>query len=511
MTDFVIQAEETYSRLVEHLPIGLYQLSPEGRFLWTNPALARMLHLSEADEVLQHHLARFYARSEDLDRRQELLETQDVLHSFVVQLKRPNGSVLWAQDNCRAIRNEAGMITSYEGSLEDITERHQLEEMLFQSQKLEALGRMAGTVAHDFNNMLTAILGFSHSALESLDDTSPVWDDLQEIVNAGNKAASLTSQLLTFSRRQRTRMEPLGLNEMLASSEAMLRKTLGPGHLLNLRPAPSLPDIIGDRSQMEQVILNLVVNARDAMASHGTITVRTSQAECGEHFCRAHPNLAVGSHVCLCVTDEGCGMTDEVRQHIFEPFFTTKERGTGLGLPTVYSIIRHMRGSIEVETAPLMGTTMRLYIPVAPGFAAPSKPSPSNTTGSLRLLPRGHEHILVVEDEETVRNLSQRLLHTLGYSVTVAADGLEAWGLLNRLSRPFDLVITDIVMPRMSGLELVEKIRAENRPEKILFISGYSDRQLTRNKKGESDSLLLKPFTRATLAHKVREVLDVKV
>jgi two-component system cell cycle sensor histidine kinase/response regulator CckA len=381
-----------------------------------------------------------------------------------------------------------------------------VEAQLIQSQKMEAIGRLAGGVAHDFNNMLTVINGYSELLLGQMSADDSKRRDLEEILNAGRRAAGLTRQLLAFSRRQILQPTAVRLNELLEGLERMLSRLIGEDVKLQLRLAHNLHLVKADAGQIEQVIANLVVNARDAMPKGGKIVVETLNVDLDEAFVSVHPDLHPGPYVLLMVSDTGCGMTAEVKEHLFEPFFTTKERGkgTGLGLSTALGIVQQCHGAIQVSSEIGWGTTFRIYLPRTELTDAPKAAPPSAI-----LQRRGRETLLVVEDMETVRRLTRAVLEAEGYTVLAAEDGPGALLIAQGHSGEIHLLLSDIVMPKMNGPELAATLRPRLPNLKVIYMSGYTDRCPDELKQVDAGVLLLqKPFTVAELRKRVREVLD---
>jgi signal transduction histidine kinase/ActR/RegA family two-component response regulator len=379
------------------------------------------------------------------------------------------------------------------------------EEQLRQAQKLEAVGRLAGGVAHDFNNLLTVILSYSHLLLEEAAPGEATRSELQEIQRAGNRAAELTRQLLAFSRQQVLEPRVLDLNRIISGLDKMLRRLIGEDIDLVTHPSSGLGMVQADPGQIEQVIMNLAVNARDAMPGGGKLTIETGNVELGEEYTALRGDLRPGHYAMLAVSDTGCGMSAEVKARIFEPFYTTKEKGkgTGLGLSTVHGIVKQSEGHIEVYSEPGHGTTFKIYLPRVE--AAEEMTAVAGVT-TARL--EGTETVLVVEDEMSIRRLIGRSLRARGYRVLEANDGSEAIAHCERRSPRVDLLITDVVMPMMSGPELVLRVTAGCPGLKVLFISGYTDRALIhQGLRHDGSAFLQKPFTPETLARKVRELL----
>jgi PAS domain S-box-containing protein len=390
--------------------------------------------------------------------------------------------------------------------VQDVSERKRLESQLLHAQKMESIGRLAGGVAHDFNNLLTAITGYSEFLLEDLDQADPRRDDVVEIKKAADRAATLTRQLLAFSRRQMLAPHVLDLNAVVSNMDKMLQRLIGEDVELITVLDPSLGRIKADPSQIEQVIMNLAVNARDAMPQGGQMTIETANVDLDASNVRQHISLRPGPYVLLTVSDTGCGMDEETQSHIFEPFFTTKDRGkgTGLGLSTVYGIIEQSGGSIWVYSEPGHGATFKAYLPqVAYDIELVDAPVPAVTS------PGQFETILLVEDEAPVRTLVRRILEREGYTVLEAQHGAEALLTAERFSGPIHMLLTDVVMPEMSGNVLAQHLMGLRPNIKVLYLSGYTDNVVIRHNLLDADTIFLqKPFAPAALTRKVRAVLD---
>jgi two-component system cell cycle sensor histidine kinase/response regulator CckA len=384
----------------------------------------------------------------------------------------------------------------------DVTERLQLEERLAQSEKMEAIGRLAGGVAHDFNNLLTVISGYTEILLARGEMGGR--EQLGEIAHAAEQAAALTRQLLAFSRRQVLHPVVLDLNECVAGMESMIRRIIGDDVNVGVRLAGGLPAVEADRAQIERVILNLAANARDAMPNGGRLTIETAAVELDEDYVASRGEGTAGPNVLLAVSDTGVGMSEDVQRHLFEPFFTTKGpgAGTGLGLATVFGVVKQSGGSIYVYSEEGRGTTFKIYLPAAAGTA-------DRAVAADPALEQGSETVMLVEDDEAVRNLVRTMLETKGYNVLAAAGADEAERLCAARAGGVDLLLTDVVMPEVNGRVLAERLAALSPSMRILFMSGYSDEAVYRH--GEispNASFIEKPFTDRTLARKVREVLD---
>ena len=389
----------------------------------------------------------------------------------------------------------------------DITERRRLEEQLRQAQKMEAVGQLAGGVAHDFNNLLTAILGYCNLMLDDLSQDDPKRPDLEEIKSAGERAAALTRQLLAFSRRQMLQPQIVDLNALVRQMEKLLRRLISEDVELVTELGPALPSVRVDPASLEQVIVNLAVNSRDAMPEGGRLTIETSLVDLDTRYIGTHPAVVPGRYVMLAVSDTGVGMDAATCARVFEPFFTTKEhgRGSGLGLATVYGIVQQSGGSIWVYSEPGQGTTFKVYLPTSESSVL-TRASDRDTEGATR----GWETVLLVEDEDAVRALAREVLRRHGYVVLEARHGLDALRVAERHPDPIHLMVTDVVMPHISGRELADRL-ADVRPAmKVLFMSGYTDHSAMHRHLTPGAAFLQKPFTPETFARMVRRMLDEK-
>jgi PAS domain S-box-containing protein len=428
------------------------------------------------------------------------------------RVRRKDGGLEWIEQRMTALPSLAGGLPrGLIVTLSIVTERKKaeaehgrLQSQLIQAQKMETVGRLAGGIAHDFNNTLQVINSYSSMVADALDPSSPLREDVLEIHAAGLRAAELTRQLLAFSRRQVLEVRIVDLNRIIEGMSRMLARLIGEDVKLDMRLSTDLRPVIVDVGQMEQVIMNLTVNARDAMPGTGTLTIATENVNFAPDGIRA-PDLGSGSYVLLTVKDTGAGMSPEVREHIFEPFFTTKAagEGTGLGLATVYGIVRQSGGDVTVESEPGQGSTFRIYLPPADG----SGDQEEGTTAESA--PRGTERILLVEDEPAIRRLTARMLRSLGYAVIEAEDSADALRLSGSAGRPFDLVLTDVTMPGMGGRELVERMGQGGVRPKVLYMSGNPARAFSALELEDTGMrIAVKPFSRADLARKVREALE---
>ena len=495
------ESEERYRELFENANDMVFTLDLEGNFTGINRAGERITGYGRR-ELLGRNFAQLVLSDEGSGYQ---LASDGEAKVFECSLVASDGRQVPIEVASRLIQ-EHGKPVAVQGIARDVSERRELEEKLRQAQKLEAIGLLAGGVAHDFNNMLTAIGGYSDFALGALDSGRGVRRaDIEEIAKASERAGALTSQLLAFSRKQILRLEVVDLNDVVGEMDKLLRRLIGEHIDVVTAFGAGLGRVKADRSQLEQVIVNLAVNARDAMANGGRLVIETANAD-PEDVAAHAPELGAGQHVLLTVADTGCGMDAATQARIFEPFFTTKGRGqgTGLGLATVYGVVKQSGGHISVESAPGAGTTYRIYLP---GVGEPVVTSEEEIepAGSAQ----GSETVLLVEDEEIVRKLVRDTLRRSGYNVVEAEDGVEAMRICEHREEPVDIVVTDVVMPNMTGPELIERLTLLQPELKVLFISGYTDgRVVQRGLVDSATDLLMKPFTPNLLARKVRELLD---
>ena len=410
----------------------------------------------------------------------------------------------------RPMRDASGRITHYLKVGEDVTARHTLERQFRQAQKMEAVGRLAGGVAHDFNNLLTVISGFTEMAIASLDPDDPLRADLEQVALAGERGAALTSQLLAFSRKQALEPAPFILARTVREAESMVRRLVGEDITVDLRiDADDSGTILAEPGQLEQILMNVVVNARDAMPTGGRLTISTDLRTVDVEAASQHAGLRVGQYAVLTVTDTGHGMSPETLSKIFEPFYTTKNlgKGSGLGLSTVYGIVTQLGGIIDVHSEPDQGARFDIFLPVSRASATESP-----ATGSRAGEPAGTETILVVDDETPVAQFAQRVLSGAGYTVLPASHPGEALVVCEKYSGDINLVVTDVIMPQMSGRELADRLCQLRPGIRVIYMSGYTDDTLSDNDAlGPDRQLVRKPFTGELLLRKVREVLDLPV
>ena len=500
------RAEADFRSVVEDAPYGIYRASITGRFLQVNPALQKMLGYEHEQELLKRDLAKdIFRHNGEYQRLTELLNGTKEIKDLEMEWNRYDGTSITVRCSGHSIHDENGFPKHFEVFAEDVTEKRVLERQLRMAQKMEAIGRLSGGIAHDFNNLLGVIIGYSRVLKKALGAGNALCEHALEIEKAGERAASLTKQLLAFSRQQVLTPAILDLNALASDMEGMLPRLLGEDVKVSLELDPELGSVKADQSQIEQIIMNLAVNARDAMPNGGQLKVRTANFEIDQAYTRNHPGSKTGKYVLLAVTDTGTGMNAETLTHMFEPFFTTKERGkgTGLGLATVYGIVKQSNGYIWVDSAPGKGTSFEIYLPRHAG-----QPAGEQKLDSEERL-RGSECILLVEDAEPLRRLAKSFLETGGFRVFSAESGEEALEVAAGFGGVFDLLLTDVVMPGMNGRVLAEQLLPRQPGMKVLYMSGYTDSFIAGHGVLEPGTHLLhKPFTDEVLIRKVRQVLD---
>ncbi|MFI5093941.1 MAG: PAS domain S-box protein [Candidatus Acidiferrum sp.] len=508
------KAEEVLRRLetgfrsvVEDAPYGIYRANTAGRFLQVNPALQKMLGYDSTEELLRRDLpSEIFLHSDEYKRLTELLARAEEIKDLEMEWKRKDGTPITVHCSGRRVKDENGALAYFEAFAEDVTEKRILERQLRMAQKMEAIGRLSGGIAHDFNNLLGVIIGYSRVLKRELGGNKILSEHALEIEKAGQRAASLTKQLLAFSRQQVLTPAILNLNTLVSDMEKMLPQLLGEDIKVTLMLDPKLGNVKADLSQIEQVIMNLAVNARDAMPLGGELKINTTNVELDQAYVWSHPGSKVGSYVLMEVSDTGTGMDAATLTHIFEPFFTTKElgKGTGLGLATVYGIVKQSNGYIGLDSILGEGTAFKIYLPRYAGQATPDELKPDSTD-----IVRGSETILLVEDSEPLRKLAQAFLESSGFRVFSGENGEDALEVAKRFDGTFDLLLTDVIMPGMNGRVLAERLLPLQAGMKVLYMSGYSDSFIAGH--GVLDPgthLLHKPFTEEVFLRKVREVLD---
>jgi PAS domain S-box-containing protein len=502
------RSEAEYRSVVEEAPYGIFRATEGGRLISVNNALTSMLGYDSKEELLAINARDLYR---DPEERARLLKKNWRMGRFEtteVEWKRRDLTPIRLRLSGVIVRDERDGSLFDEVFVEDVTERRLLEQQLRQSQKMEAIGRLSGGIAHDFNNLLGVIIGYSELVEDRMTHDDPLRAKTMEIKKAGHRAASLTRQLLAFSRQQVLEPRILNLNSVVVDVERMLERLIGEDVELVAGLEADLGSVKADPGQIEQVILNLAVNARDAMPDGGTLTIETANVELDELYARKHTPRISGAFVMLAVTDTGTGMDAETQAHIFEPFFTTKElgKGTGLGLATVYGVVKQSDGHIWVYSEPGKGTTFKIYLPRVYALAEREQ----QRIAPAQLL-EGTETILLVEDEDALRTLTRDLLVEQRYRVIEANDGLQALELASRYVGPIHLLLTDVVMPKLGGPALAERLAQKHAGLKVLYMSGYTGRSAVSGGLVSLESgVLPKPFTREALTRKVREILDAK-
>jgi two-component system cell cycle sensor histidine kinase/response regulator CckA len=509
----LLESEEGYRTAIENSNDGV-AIDKDGLHLFVNKKFLELFGYNYPEEVIGKHLI-LTVHPDDKDRVKEInLKRQrgeDVPSRYEFKGIRKDGEIIYIEASATKTTYHGGTVSL--AYLRDITERKRaeeemaiLQEQFRQSQKMEAIGQLAGGIAHDFNNILTIIKGYSQLSLSELKENDPLRENIKEIQKASERAANLTRQLLAFGRRQVMDVKVLDLNTVLGDLDKMLHRIIGEDIELIRLLAENLGRVKVDPGQIEQVIMNLAVNARDAMPRGGKLTIETANVELDGKYALKHIGVKPGHYVMLSVSDTGCGMTPEVKDRVFEPFFTTKERGkgTGLGLSTVYGIVKQSNGNIWVYSEPGKGTTFKIYLPRVDETQEASKENEVKEE-----ITAGRENVLIVEDDESVRKMAVLVLEKKGYTVLEAKDGNEALLLCKARKEPIHLILTDVVMPGMSGRQLVDGLRKVHQEIKALYMSGYTDNAIVHHgvlKKGMN--FIQKPFTIDGLASKVREVLD---
>jgi two-component system, cell cycle sensor histidine kinase and response regulator CckA len=504
----LMERNELFHLITENAEDMIAVVDFDGNRVYNSPAYLRVLGYT-ADELKNSKPHEQIHPDDRANLVTAALEAQQggVGRRVEYRMSHKDGSWRLLESTASVVPSKSGPATKMVIVNRDITERRQLEEKFRQAHKMEAIGRLSGGIAHDFNNLLGVIIGYAEILQERLVQSDPLRVSADEIVKAGNRAASLTRQLLAFSRQQILEPEVLDLNEIVADIEKMLRRVIGEDIELGADLDPGLGHVKADRGQLEQLFLNLAVNARDAMPDGGRLLIETRSFEMSEEYVRTYPYpVKTGSYARVTVKDTGMGMDAEVQARIFEPFFTTKEKGkgTGLGLSTVYGVVKQSGGYIEVHSEIGKGAAFAIYFPTVQETASRTKPHQTSRSATA-----AHETILLVEDEDSLRTLSRNLLELSGYTVIEARNGNEALAIAKSGTGSIHLLLTDIVMPGISGRELAKRLLIEMPQLKVVYMSGYAGQSVGDNDVfGKNAHYLQKPFSRENLAQKVRDALE---
>ena len=499
----IAEREELFRLITENAADMIAVVDGSGNRLYNSPSYQRLLGYSPEELRQSKGIEQVHP-----DDRQKVMEAaieaqrSGFGRSLEYRIRHKDGHWVPLESTASVVKGSNGGVEKLVIVNRDVTERKDLEKKLLLSEKLEAIGKLSGGVAHDFNNLLGVILGYSSELQKRIPPDDPYREAVDEIQNAGKRAASLTQQLLAFSRKQVFEPQILDLKTIVAEAAKMLERLIGEDIALDIVPVQQIGMVKADRGQIERVILNLAVNARDAMPQGGTITIEIEDVELDETNSALGCTIAPGSYVMLKVTDTGCGMDAELQSHIFEPFFTTKGQGTGLGLATVYGVVKQSGGEIAVESSPGKGATFRIYLPRVSEIAEKIHVVESSGKAILE-----HRTVLLVEDERTLRKLTRKMLAEVGLTVLEAENGLQAIEIAERTESPIDLLLTDIVMPGMSGWALAETLSSLRPEMRVLYMSGYPDGVIARHGIARPGiTILQKPFTSDELTRRVEEV-----
>ena len=502
-------SEERFSKAFEYAPIGMALVSPEGRWLKVNRAICGLVGYSDAELLARtfQDITHPDDLEADLGKVRQMLAGKIRFYEMEKRYFHKDGHVVSVLLNVSLVRDAQNQPLYFIAQIQDITERKRMQTQLFQSQKMETIGKLAGGVAHEFNSIMTAIIGQSDLLINDLSTGDPLVQNAMEIRRAADRAALLTRQLLAFGRKQILQPETVNLNRILTDMEGIVRHLMGGDVDVRMVLAANLPAVKADTGQIEQVILNLVMNGREAMPRGGKLTIETSRIDLDEEHISEFADLKPGGYIRLAITDTGVGMSAETKAHVFEPFFSTKSvgQGTGLSLATCYGILKQSNGHITVYSEPGQGTSFKIYLP-----ETHEKPAPALPPRPPLDLPRGTETILLVEDDPALREMATQLLKRLGYTVLTAADSVGALALAEQQGpKSIDLLFTDVVMPQLNGKDLSDQFLERYPGTKVLFTSAYPENAIAHQGVLHPGVILLqKPFTPSSLAHKLREVLN---
>jgi len=502
------QTEKKYRGIFENSVDGLFQTNGRDQLISANPAMAHIFgydSVSEFISAVNSRKQKIYEDSKCYRKLKRLLNRQESVHNFEFRAVQRRGREIWINENVRSVRDDHGNLLYYEGTLQDITEKKNLESELFQSKKMEAIGRISGGIAHDFNNILTAIMGNAEMGERCLDPQSAAAKRIKAIKEAADRAGQLTRQLLTISRKQMVNPVVVDINSAVLNVGKILERILGEDIVLKIFLDENLKSIYADPSQIEQVILNLSVNARDAMQQGGTMSISTENVDLDQAFCRNHPDAVPGEYVRLSVSDTGTGIPRESLGYIFEPFYTTKKTGTGFGLSIVYSVIKRYAGHIEIDTAIRSGTNFSIYLPAVSGQAKVAHHY-SHVTERMAMI--SERTILIVEDEESIREILTDIFQEIGCRTLSAPTAEDALAQFKNFKEPIDLLITDIILPGRRGPEMAEEFKILYPDMKVIFMSGYPDDKIHQSDivNGKTH-FIAKPFTPAMIIDKLQQVL----
>lgn len=508
--DALRAAEEKYRNIFQNAAEGIFQVAVDGHYISANPALARIFGFASPLQMTGNEnlkAKKTFVKPEDYRRLNAILRTRGLVENFESERYRTDGTKMWTSTNVRLVTDRKNGSRYFEGTVRDITPRKNLESQLRHSQKMEAIGTLAGGVAHDFNNLLTALIGYGNLLQIKMEKDNPLRVYVDHILSSAKRAANLTNSLLAFSRKQAVNLEPNGINEIITGVQKLLERLLSEDIELRVQIPTREITIMADRTQIEQILMNLATNARDAMTETRILTISTGQASIDRAFINKHGYGRIGAYARLTVTDTGHGMDEKVKEHIFEPFFTTKEagRGTGLGLSTVYGIVKQHDGYVTVESEPGKGTTFQLYFPsvrVKREKARHVEPK----------MPTGTETILVAEDDRETRQLMKEILQEYGYTVIGAADGDEAVRYFVEHRQSIGLVIIDVIMPKKNGMEVYSEISKVDPSVKVLFVSGHArDVVVDKGVVDSRSNFLSKPIAPSLLLERLRTILDAEM
>jgi PAS domain S-box-containing protein len=509
MEKALVRSEEKYRDIFENAVEGIFQTTPDGCYLQVNPALVKMYGYESPEELMTtisdigHQI---YVDPEDRLLLQEAIAKQGFVEGFEAQQYQKDGTKIWTSSNARAVLNPHGNIIYFEGTVENITDRKHLESQLLQAQKMEAIGTLAGGIAHDFNNILSALIGYGNLLHMKMDEDDPLRIYVERMLVSSEKAVNLTQSLLAFSRKQVIKLQPQTVSTIIRGIEKILQRLLTEDIELKVMTADKDITILADLTQIDQVLLNLATNARDAMPKGGVLLIETEEVQIDHEFTRSHGYGEPGDYALISVTDSGTGMDEMTKQKIFEPFFTTKEvgKGTGLGLSIVYGIVKQHNGYINVVSEPGEGTSFRIYLPATKTTAEEADRIPTDVEG-------GTETILLAEDNTDLRKLLREVLASKGYTTIEATDGEAALELFLEHKDSIDLLILDVVMPKKNGKEVFDEVRKVQPGVKALFTSGYTgDVVLDKGVHDGVVDFIQKPLSPNELLLKVRTVLDKK-